>query len=161
MARPFYRRILLATDETRESLVALREGALIALQSQAEVFLLVVATRGAGASMADGIHALERPTHDPKLLANGLERLKRLGLTASGAAAAGEPALLIGAAARKFKADLVVVGHRRQHLLERWWSGASGAYIIDQVACSVLVARGGISDAEFEALLDETESRRE
>ncbi|MDE2356704.1 MAG: universal stress protein [Alphaproteobacteria bacterium] len=153
MAAPFYQRILLATDETRESLTALREGALLAMQCRAEVFLLLVATRGAGASMADGIHAVERPTRDPELLTAGLTRLRALGLKARGQAVAGEPALVIGAAAKRFKADLVVVGHRRQHLLERWWSGASGAYIIDQVDCSVLVARGGISDAEFERLV--------
>jgi len=47
----------------------------------------------------------------------------------------------------------VVVGHRRQTLLERWWSGASGAYLVDNVGCSVLVARNVISDEEIEGVL--------
>ena len=49
---------------------------------------------------------------------------------------------------RKQDADL---GGRT--LLERWWSGESGAYLVDRVPCSVLVARDLISDAEFEAHL--------
>lgn len=146
-----YQRVLLATDESRQSAVALREGALIARQVGAKVFLLVVAERGAGLMVANGVHPLPPDHEGANLLKQGLERLKRLGLDASGAVAAGEPALVIGNAARKFGADLIVVGHRRQHLLDRWWSGASGAYIVDNVDCSVLVARREISDAEFES----------
>jgi nucleotide-binding universal stress UspA family protein len=81
----------------------------------------------------------------------GLQRLKRLGVSAAGEVVSGEPALSIGAFAKRFAADLVVVGHRRQSLIERWWSGASGAYIVDHVGCSVLLARDVITDEEFEA----------
>ena len=148
-----FERILLATDETRESLVALREGALLARRFKAKVFLLVVMTHGAGARMADGVYPMPRSTDGEALLEAGLDRLRRLGLQASGAIVAGEPAQQIGAAAARFKADLVVVGHRRQNLLDRWWSGASGSYIVDNVACSVLLARNCVTDEEFERLL--------
>ncbi|HWF00967.1 MAG TPA: universal stress protein [Caulobacteraceae bacterium] len=145
-----YQRVLLATDETRQSAIALREGALLARQCRASVFLLVVTERGAGHLVADGVHPLPPQTQGVALLQQGLDRLKKLGLEAAGSVAIGEPALVIADAARRFRADLVVVGHRRQHLLDRWWSGASGAYIVDNVACSVLIARKEISDAEFE-----------
>jgi len=44
-------------------------------------------------------------------------------------------------------------GHRRQSLLERWWSGATGAFLDDNVACSFLVAPDTITDEEFESHL--------
>jgi nucleotide-binding universal stress UspA family protein len=46
-----------------------------------------------------------------------------------------------------------VVGHRKRNLLERWWSGATGAYIVDNLDCSLLVARQAMSDQDFEAKL--------
>ena len=148
-----YKRILLATDETRESLIALREGALMARDYGAAVYLLVVVTHSVGALMADSIHPTSPTSNGKPLLEAGLDRLGRLGLTATGAVVTGEPPQQIGAAAARFNADLVIVGHRRQNLLDRWWSGASGGYIADYVTCSVLVARNCVSDEDFERLL--------
>lgn len=150
-----YKRIVLASDGSRESLVALREGALIARTFNARVFLLIVNRETPSLRVADSVYL--RPENDVarELLEFGIARLKRLGVTVSGEVVTGEPALEIGACARRFKADLVVVGHRRQSLLERWWSGASGAYLADAVKCSVLIARDIISDDEFEAALAE------
>jgi hypothetical protein len=50
-------------------------------------------------------------------------------------------------------ADLVVLGHRKQNLIQRWWSGGTGAYISEHVTCSVLIGRNAISDEDFEAAL--------
>ena len=147
-----YERILLAADETRESLTALREGALLAQRFSSQVFLLVVNTHNPGMLLADSVYPSAPRADAPQLFATGLERLRGLGLEASGAVVAGEPAQQIGAAARRFRADLIVVGHRRQSLLDRWWSGTSRSYIVDQVECSVLIARNCISDEEFERL---------
>jgi len=61
----------------------------------------------------------------------------------------GDPARAIAAFAREVRADLVVVGHRRKNLLERWWSGPSGAYLSDFIDCSLLIARNEISDEDF------------
>lgn len=149
-----YKRILLASDGARESLVALREGALFARALGAEAFLLIVDAETPGVQMASGVHPVARDATPLKdLLALGLSRLQRLGVKADGAVHAGDPATVIAETARTFRADLIVVGHRRTSLLERWWSGASGAYLVDRVPCSVLVARDLISDAEFEAHL--------
>jgi nucleotide-binding universal stress UspA family protein len=151
-----YKKILLATDGTRESLIALREGALLAATYKAAVFLLVIEREAAGSRIAEGVYPVPTTGEGPRLLELGLDRLRRLGLKASGAAVIGEPALIIGGAAKKFDADLVVVGHRKQGVLERWWSGSSGAHLVDHVTCSVMVARNVISDEEFEAHLDTT-----
>lgn len=146
-----YARILLASDGTREGLAALREGALAARAFGAEVYLLIIEREPFAIKVADGIHPLPVRAHLAPLLDQGLARLRRLGLRASGTVEAGEPAAVIAAHARGFRADLVMVGHRRQSLLDRWWSGSSGAYLVDSVGCSVLVCRTQVSDAEFEA----------
>lgn len=146
-----YKRILLASDGTRESLVALREGALMAQTLAAEAFLVIVEIATTGETMADSIYAIPRDaTASLHLMELGLERLGRLGVPARGEVVRGDPAALIAARAKAFNADLIVVGHRRRTLVERWWSGASGAYLVDKVSCSVLVARDTITDAEFE-----------
>jgi nucleotide-binding universal stress UspA family protein len=65
----------------------------------------------------------------------------------------GEPAPTIGAYAREIKADLVVVGHRKQTILQRWWSGPTGAYVSDFMNCSILVARNAITDEQLRQAL--------
>jgi nucleotide-binding universal stress UspA family protein len=148
-----YKHILLASDGSKESLVALREGALIARAVRADAHLLIIERETPGLRVADSVYPTVRSEGSEDLLQRGLNRLRRLGVQVTGEVIAGEPAPIIAAAAKRFAADLVVVGHRRQTLLERWWSGASGAYLVDNVGCSVLVARDVISDAEFEAAL--------
>lgn len=149
-----YHKILLASDLTREGLIALREGALLAASCRAQAFLLVVEIESYGSRIANGIHPLPANESGAELLSLGLARLEQLGVSATGQVIAGEPAPVIGAAARRFGADLVVVGHRRQGLIDRWWSGSSGAYLADHMDCSVLLARTPISDAVFEARLN-------
>jgi nucleotide-binding universal stress UspA family protein len=148
-----YRRILLAADASREGLIALREGVLLASTCAAAVHLLVIEVETPGLRLANGIYPIAPDGTGKELLALGLSRLSSLGVAATGETAAGEPALLIGKVARGFGADLIVVGHRRQSRLDRWWSGSSGAYLVDNVNCSVLIARNLISDQEFEARL--------
>ena len=120
-----YKRILLASDGAPESLVALREGALMAEALGAAVFLLIVEGESAGALFANAVHPGFHRDAQPllDLLALGLDRLKQLGVEARGEVCIGEPVLLIAETARTFGADLVIVGHRRQSILERWWSG--------------------------------------
>jgi membrane fusion protein (multidrug efflux system) len=82
-----------------------------------------------------------------------MARLAELGFQAWGKLAIGEPAREIAAYAEQVKADLVVVGHRRQSAIGRWWSGASGAYLSDHIRCSLLVCRNVIDDQHFASLL--------
>jgi nucleotide-binding universal stress UspA family protein len=145
-----YKQILLASDGTRGSLVALREGALIAKIFQATAHLLIIEPETAGHRMAQGVAMQILPVQGQELLDLGLGRLRQLGVPATGELIRGEPGQLIIDCARRKQVDLIVLGHRRLSFLERWWSGPSGAYIVDGVACSVLIARDTISDEEFE-----------
>jgi len=149
--KSMYKRVLLAADQSRASLVALREGALIARAVGARVFLLVVDPEHPGFGIADTVHLTPRPSLEP-LLKSALERLRKLGLEADGLVVQGEPAPLIGAYAKRFAADLVVVGHKRQSALSRWWVGARGAYLADHVECTLLICRNVVSDDDFERL---------
>ena len=69
----------------------------------------------------------------------------------SGEAAAA--ASLARSPSHPIRADLVVVAHRKQSLLSRWWSGDTDAFLSDHVGCSLLVSRSAISDEAFEAKL--------
>jgi len=160
-----YKKVLLAYDGSLEGAVALREGAILARRCAAEVFLLSVVPHLGGIQVAEGVHGgvvaheLDRYR---QVLERGVRRLTQLGFEPEARLAVGEPARVIGAVVREVKADLVVVGHQKRNLLERWWSGAAGAYISDHIDCSLLIARNAISDASFdEELQDKTEAQAE
>ena len=148
-----YKRILLASDGTRESLVALREGALIAQSFGASAHLLIIDTETTMGLMAEGYDGLQLPAQGKALFDLGLARLKQLGVSATGELLRGDATPLIVDCVRRLKIDLVVLGHRRQSFLNRWWSGGSGGYIVDGISCSLLVARATITDEEFERRL--------
>ena len=151
-----YKRILLAYDGSVEGRTALREGALLAKQCGAEVFLLSVladsgvllmsevALAGASVHMEDSFK---------EILDEGVARLRRLGFDPVAEMVRGQPAEQIGNFARKVGADLIVVGHRRQSAFDRWWSGPKGAYLMDYTDCSLLVARNAVSDETIAALI--------
>jgi len=150
-----YKRILLAYDGSVEGRAALREGALLAKRCRAQVYLLSVIVETAGVRMARIEAGPFAQAHDSykEVLADGVARMKHIGLDPIARLASGDPPQVIGAYARQIAADLVVVGHRKQGALERWWSGPSGAYLIDFVPCSLLVSRNVISDDTFQAEL--------
>jgi nucleotide-binding universal stress UspA family protein len=156
-----FRRILLAYDGSLEGAVALREGALLAKRCGATVFILSVIPASTGVQMAGGVHggvfAHEMTTYE-EVLQRGVTRLKQLGFEPTGKLVKGEPAREIGKYAKEVRADLVVVGHRRKSMLDRWWSGGSGSYISDFLHCSLLIARNVISDEAFEAELRAAEA---
>jgi len=154
-----YQRILLAYDGSIEGRTALREGALLARRYGAQVFVLSVIREAAGTKLGEGVGgggvAQQRDEYE-RVLQEGMARLAALGFQAWGKLAIGEPAREIAAYAEQVKADLVVVGHRRQSAIGRWWSGASGAYLSDHIRCSLLVCRNVIDDQHFASLLAQT-----
>lgn len=145
-----YKRILLAYDGSLEGRTALKEGALLARICRAKVFLLSVVPETPGVRIAEGAFA-GAVAHEQQIFGEifdeGLQRLRQLGLEPEGKVVSGEPAGEISAYAREVGADLVVVGHRKQNLLARWWSGSTGAYLVDNIGCSLLIARNVLSDA--------------
>jgi nucleotide-binding universal stress UspA family protein len=149
-----YKRILLAYDGSVEGRTALREGALLARQCGAQVFLLSVLADTGTLPLADMAHAgasvhVEDAFMD--VLNEGIARLRALGFDPVAKVVRGEPAKEIGTFAKEIEADLVVVGHRPQSTFQRWWSGPRGAYLMDYTDCSLLVARNEISEEAIEA----------
>ena len=124
-----YKKVLVAYDASREGRTALREGALVCRQLGAELYVLAVVAETPGMRVAEGAHAGAMAYQDEayrQLLDEAIVGLGRFGLQVKGKLVRGEPAQEIGAYARQVKAELVVVGHRRQNLLQRWWSGPNG-----------------------------------
>ena len=151
-----YKRILLAYDGSVEGRTALREGALLARQCGAQVFLLSVLVDTGTlllADVADAGASVQMEDAFMEVLSEGVARLRQLGFDPVAKLVRGEPAEEIGTFARQIGADLIVVGHRRQSAFDRWWSGPRGAYLIDYTDCSLLVARNVISDEAIEAAL--------
>ncbi len=155
-----YKRILLAYDGSTEGRTALREGALLARRNRAQVFLLSVITETAGTKMGEGVGGAgitQQRDEYQRVLEEGTARLRQLGFDAvSSKLVIGEAAKEIGAYANQIGADLVIVGHRRQSAFGRWWSGPSGAYLVDHIGCSLLVCRNIMSDDAFTAALVES-----
>ncbi len=150
-----YKKVVLAYDGSLEGAIALREGAILAKEARADVFLLSVVPHLGGLQVAEGLHggavALELDRFR-EVLERGARRLRQIGMNPVAKLAVGDPARVIGEFAKEVGADLVVVGHRKRNMLERWWSGSSGAYISDHIECSLLIARNVVSDAAFEEL---------
>ena len=147
-----YGKVLLAYDGTVEGRLALREGARLAQLCGSEVFLLAVVELSTGLVMGEstvpGLLLQQQQAYE-EILAEGVRRLTAMGFQPHSRLALGEPAQEIGAAAREVGADLVVVGHRRQGGLARWWRGSVGTQLVANLTCSLLIGRLEIGDDDF------------
>lgn len=147
-----YKRILLAYDGSKEGRVALREGASLAKKCGAQVFLLSVVPN---LFVSDGSVATSvQPEDHEAIFREGLAKAAEIGLTVNGEMVTGDPAEEIPAYAARINADLVVVGHRRRSIFERWWSGPRQSWLSDKLPCSLLVAKNEVSKEEMDALLN-------
>jgi nucleotide-binding universal stress UspA family protein len=137
-----YRDILLAYDGSRDGREALQQGTELACACKARVFLLAVVRPSDGIFPIEGIsyvlaHEYDRITAD---LLEGLAVLRGHGLASEARLSVGHPVERIATVARKIGADLIVVGHRNQNTLARWWTGSVGASVLSRTPCSILVA---------------------
>ncbi|HKH02728.1 MAG TPA: universal stress protein [Bradyrhizobium sp.] len=151
-----YTKVLLAYDGSIEGRRALREGARIAQLCSAEVFLLAVVEASAGIGTLDGGFVLpitEQIEDYKKILAEGVERLKIMGFSPTARLGIGEAGREIANVAEEIGANLVVVGHRPDGTLARWWFSSVGTYLVKNLRCSVLVAQTEIDDKEFARLV--------
>ena len=148
-----YRKVLLAYDGSIEGRRALREGAKLAQLCRAEVFLLAVVELSSIMAPDAGLaFPIDEQTANYKsILAEGVERLTALGFSPSARLEVGDPGQKIADVAEEMGAHLVVVGHRPQGPLARWF-GSIGSYLVKRLRCSVLVGQTEISDDEFERL---------
>jgi len=139
-----YRTILLAYDGSTDGREALCQGAKLAKLCQAEVQLVAVVTTTQGVAMAEAVYpsaeCIERDLAEARrVLEEGEAHLKEHGLTVTSYLRHGEPVAQIASIARQVAADLIVVGHREQGALARWWRGSVGASLLANAPCSVLV----------------------
>jgi nucleotide-binding universal stress UspA family protein len=148
-----YKRVLLAYDGSIEGRRALREGAKLAQLCRAEVFLLAVVELPSIVIPDAGliVPTDEQTANYESTLAEGVERLKALGFSPTARLEVGDPGQKIADVAEEIGAHLVVVGHRPQGPLARWF-GSVGSYLVKRLCCSVLVGQTEISDDEFEQL---------
>ena len=149
-----YKKVVLAYDGSIEGRRALREGAKLAQLCRAEVFLLAVVELSPIMAPDAGLTIpIDEQTENYKaVLAEGVERLKALGFSPTFRLETGEAGQKIAEFAEEIGAHLVVVGHRPQGPLARWWFGSVGSYLVKRLRCSVLVGQTEISDDEFELL---------
>ena len=149
-----YKKVLLAYDGSIEGRRALREGAKLAQLCRAEVFLLAVVELTSIMTPETGftIPIEEQNANYEAILAEGVKRLEALGFSPTSKLEMGDPGQKIAETAEGIEAQLVVVGHRPQGPLARWWFGSVGSYLVGRLRCSVLVAQTEISDDEFEQL---------
>lgn len=148
-----YRKLLLAYDASTEGRRALREGAKLARLCRSEVFLLAVVELSTGIVIAEGAAAgvVENQGEDyQEVLREGVRRLESLGFKPTARLEYGNPAHEIAAVAQEIGADLVVVGHRNQSSLARWWNGSVGASLLEELRCSLLIAQIDVDEQREE-----------
>lgn len=137
-----YHDILLAYDGSPASREALTQCRSLAINSKANIHLVAVVGPEIYRFPVDGMsvqfdHTREETSAD---LRRGQAELSAYGLDVQTRLCFGNPAEQIIAIAREIHADLIIVGHRNQTALARWWNGSVGASIVDGAPCSVLVA---------------------
>ena len=140
-----YKRILLAYDGSAPGQLALLDCNEIAQWSHSELTLIAVMPLPLSALGPEGIvydEALQTSEKNrfQAILDAGVRKLADAGLTARGDVVTGDPVDEIVRSARKFEADLIVVGHK--HLdgwAARWWRGSVSRTLIEHAPCSVLV----------------------
>jgi nucleotide-binding universal stress UspA family protein len=149
-----YKKVLLAYDGSVEGRRALREGAKLAQLCGAEVSLLAVVEVSTIMTPEAGltIPIEDQMANYKAILAEGVKRLKELGFSPTSKLEMGDAGQKIAEIAEEIGAQLVVVGHRPQGPLARWWFDSVGSYLAKRLRCSVLVAQTEISDNEFEQL---------
>ncbi|WP_280548148.1 MULTISPECIES: universal stress protein [unclassified Halomonas] len=147
-----YQTILLAYDGSQQGREALAQGAELASLCRARVYLLAVVAHELGVALAEAVAASEdlpereyQEVH--RVLTEGAEGLRRAGLSVETRISMGNPAEEIGRMALEVGADLIVVGHREQTALARWWRGSVGASLLAHTPCSLLVAVSGTRPA--------------
>lgn len=141
---PAFRCVLLCYDGTREGQLALKDGACLAQDFEAEVHVLSVLNevwaQGADITCAVQVDVVNESARS--LLEEGLQKLAARGIRATGHFALGDPLDQIPFFAKDLKVDLIVVFYRHTSRLARWWGGRNDGRLLDRVSCSVLVAMG-------------------
>ncbi|MEB3330265.1 MAG: universal stress protein [Candidatus Sericytochromatia bacterium] len=146
-------KVLITTDGSRWSQMAIRRAAALLDLASAEVHVLSVANLlpllgafetplgGAGAALDQETLAAHQDAE------RALAVLQELGVTASVHQRDGDPAHEIVALARHLQADLIVLGAHAKHGLERLLLGSTSDAVLHRWAGATLVIRPTAADA--------------
>ena len=149
-----YQRILLAYDGTAEGELAVREGALLARQCCAQIFLLAIVPDTSSTRLAESVYggavAHQIGSYE-EMLGQVAAWLEGRGYKLDARLEIGEPAPTIGAVAKAVDADLVVVSHHHQGFLARLWEGSTEAWLSDHLGCTLMIARSHFTEEALEA----------
>ncbi|MBV1774707.1 universal stress protein [Burkholderiaceae bacterium DAT-1] len=142
-----YTNIVLAFDGSHEGRHALNEGAALCKQMNAHVHLVLVRVPSTSVALAEGAYPTEDlEVHEQALaqksLNEGIISLSEMGIAARPHLLQGQPAAEIVRIAKEVGADLIVLGHREQTRLSRWWNGSVGQSLLSLAPCSVLICVG-------------------
>ncbi|WP_080435019.1 universal stress protein [Burkholderia ubonensis] len=138
-----YKKILLCYDGTIEGRKALRCGANLALNLEAETHLLSVVDMRSSVAQSAGFLTdvtcgfFVEAARDG--LREGVNLLRERGVRAEGHFAFGYVLDEIANLASELKVDLIVIGHRCRSGLSRWLVGSGNMQLLDRVSCNVLV----------------------
>ncbi|MFM0732620.1 universal stress protein [Paraburkholderia sediminicola] len=136
-----FNRILLCYDATPEGRLALRCGAALAQQLQAETHLLSFLDSTYWSSGFDVLSSINFEVDElaaKETLSEGIDRLQAWGVTATGHYSTGNAVDQICRLADSLKVDLIIIGHHPHGLFARWWTGENHALLLDRVSCGVL-----------------------
>lgn len=136
-----FNRILLCYDATPEGRIALRCGAALAQQLQAETHLLSIFDRTDWSSGFDVLSSMKFEVDEQvarETLREGTDWLRAWSVTATGHYSVGNAVDQISRLAESLKVDLIVIGHHPHGLFARWWTGENHASLLDRVSCGVL-----------------------
>jgi nucleotide-binding universal stress UspA family protein len=139
-----YQRILLTYNATAHNAEALHQAGELARLAKADLHMLgiVVTTGGFAFAQASGLQdavELERQRVE-QAVTSAAKALRDDGVNVTASIGEGEPANLVLACARRFKADLIVLGPSNQGILARWFQGSLGAQLLSNLPCSMLIA---------------------
>ncbi|MFN4283123.1 MAG: universal stress protein [Alphaproteobacteria bacterium] len=141
-----YQKILLAYDGSDSGQEALLQGADLALLTKARIYLLAAIFLEPGVVAAEAAAPSGLPWEEreaiSKVLMEGAESLRKMGLAVETFLRVGSPTEQIDLVAREVDADLIVIGHRDRTPFARWWGGSVGMSLLGHAHCSILIAVG-------------------
>jgi nucleotide-binding universal stress UspA family protein len=144
-----FRQILHATDFSRASRPALARAIALARQNRAKLSIAhavspLVVSFGDGFVSPSTYEAIDRDAHDhaKKQLATLTTRAKRAGARAVGLLLDGLPHEQIPRAARRMRADLIVIGTHGRTGVSKVLLGSVAERIVRLAPCPVLTVRG-------------------
>ena len=134
-------KVLVAYDGSEPAGHALTRAAQIAQRGDAEVTVIsVVPLQASGPRSAGPIMSGDVEEHGREL-DEAVAKLKESGVEAVRIEAVGHPAESIVDEADRGKFDLIIVGHRGAHGVQRFLMGSTATRVVTHAHCDVLVVR--------------------